>query len=82
MEIADKMSIERGTKNAVDFFHESLPQLNARCELFPNQPAAWKYKGDHRNVLLSKKACCILQKYGKIDLKRLKLYVDNESPNQ
>ncbi|KAM0325766.1 hypothetical protein ACHAQA_007067 [Verticillium albo-atrum] len=74
LEIANTMSVEQGARVAVESFHKHLPRQGLRCELFPQEAAAWRYKGEHRGVLLSKRAVGILSSRGVLEAKKLKLH--------
>lgn len=73
LEIANTMSTEQGARIAVESFHKHLPRQGMKCELFPQEAAAWAYKGHDRQVLLSKRALGILLENAVIEAKRLKL---------
>lgn len=77
--LAERLLTESGVKAAVKHFHSSLPLNALRCDLFPNLPAAWSYRGTHTNVHLSKRAERILTNQNKLDPKKLKLYVVSRS---
>ncbi|KAI1393363.1 UDP-glucose,sterol transferase [Hypoxylon trugodes] len=72
--ISESMKKESGVKRAVQFFHANLPLAKLTCTIFPDQPAAWSYKGKQNPILLSKRAENILTGRQKIDQKKLKLY--------
>ncbi|KAG7118602.1 Sterol 3-beta-glucosyltransferase UGT80A2 like protein [Verticillium longisporum] len=74
LEIANTMSVEQGARVAVEAFHKHLPRAGLRCELFPQETAAWSYKGEHRAVRLSKRAVAILTARGVLEEKKLKLH--------
>ncbi|KAL9947145.1 hypothetical protein ACHAQF_000275 [Verticillium nonalfalfae] len=74
LEIANTMSVEQGARVAVEAFHKHLPRAGLRCELFPQETAAWSYKGEHRAVHLSKRAVAILTARGVLEEKKLKLH--------
>ncbi|KAM0286499.1 hypothetical protein ACHAQH_000926 [Verticillium albo-atrum] len=74
LEIANTMSVEQGARVAVEAFHKHLPRKGLRCELYPQEAASWAYKGEHRAVLLSKRAIGILAARGVIEAKNLKPY--------
>ena len=71
--IADKMRTEHGVKAAVRSFHANLPLENLRCDIFLNQPGAWRLKYGHKQIRLSKLAAELLIESRKIERKDLKL---------
>jgi hypothetical protein len=71
--IAEKMSKEDGVKAAVRSFHANLPLENMQCDLLPDQPGAWRVKGKHVTIKLSKIAAELLISSGKIERSDLKL---------
>ncbi|KAG7113793.1 Sterol 3-beta-glucosyltransferase UGT80A2 like protein [Verticillium longisporum] len=79
LEIANTMSVEQGARVAVEAFHKHLPRAGLRCELFPQETAAWSYKGEHRAVRLSKRAVAILTARGVLEEKKLKLCALHET---
>ncbi|KAH7041926.1 hypothetical protein B0J12DRAFT_720801 [Macrophomina phaseolina] len=74
--IADKMRVESGVKAAVESFHANLPIERLRCELLPDQPAAWTLsKGkSKKSIKLSKLAAEVLTQHLGLDRKNLKRY--------
>ncbi|RGP79749.1 udp- transferase [Fusarium longipes] len=72
--IANKMSREAGVRRAVASFHANLPLKNMRCDMLPNQAAAWTFKTKDTTFKLSKIAAEILSSNGKISRKNLKAY--------
>jgi hypothetical protein len=73
--IADKMSREAGVRRAVASFHANLPLNNMRCDMLPNQAAAWTLKTNGKTLKLSKVAAEILVANDKTSWKNLKQYV-------
>ncbi|KIX01826.1 uncharacterized protein Z518_09553 [Rhinocladiella mackenziei CBS 650.93] len=66
-----------GTEESVEYFHANLPLHYLRCDLLPDQPATRVYEGDHKKLLLSKKAASsVLSSHGKIAPNRLELRWD------
>lgn len=55
-EISEKMKMEEGVQAAVASFHKNLPLENMSCDIFPDQPAVWKYTKGKQHVKLSKLA--------------------------
>jgi hypothetical protein len=74
-QIAEKMKTESGVKAAVVHFHSMLPLQSLRCDLFPEFPAVWSYKGRHHSVLLSRQAERIVSRARKLDDRKLTLLV-------
>ena len=79
-EIAVKMQSESGVKTAVDSFHRNLPLDWLKCDILPDQPAAWIYKKAKRPIKLSRIAAQILINHLKVDWKNLKQLVNIPSP--
>lgn len=71
--IAEKMSTEHGVKAAVRSFHANLPLENLRCDIFLDQPGAWRLKCGHKQIRLSKLAAELLVESRQIERKDLKL---------
>lgn len=71
--IAKKMSTEHGVKAAVRSFHANLPLENLRCDIFLDQPGAWRLKCGHKQIRLSKLAAELLVESRHIERKDLKL---------
>ena len=76
--VAFQLRSESGVEAAVESFHRNLPSVERlRCDMVPNQPAAWRYRKGRKNLKLSKIAAEILCKNNKINRKRLKVYRSN-----
>lgn len=75
--IAEKMRAESGVERAVDSFHANLPTLEQmRCDVFPDKPACWRVKMKDGGVCkLSKLAAEVLVSEGRLDRKKLKMWV-------
>lgn len=71
--MSEQMRRESGVQAAVRHFHSALPFELLRCDLIPELPAAWSYKGKYNQVSLSKRAERILTKSQKLDEKKLRL---------
>lgn len=71
--MSESMKAESGVQAAVQHFHSNLPVEPQRCDLFPELPASWSYKGKGHQVLLSKKAERILTGANKLERSKLKL---------
>ncbi|KAM6538067.1 hypothetical protein FALCPG4_003950 [Fusarium falciforme] len=72
--MSESMKAESGVQAAVQHFHSNLPVEPQRCDLFPELPASWSYKGKRHQVLLSKKAERILTGANKLERNRLKFH--------
>jgi hypothetical protein len=57
--ISTMMRTESGVKNAVKSFHANLPNGDMQCDFFPEQSAAWTYRGN-KSMKISKMAASIL----------------------
>ncbi|KAJ6442575.1 UDP-glucose,sterol transferase [Purpureocillium lavendulum] len=75
-ELSAKMSVESGVRRAVATFHANLPLEKMRCDLLPNQPAAWLCTAP-RPLKLSKAAAEILTREGLVTWGSLKRYKSN-----
>ncbi|KEQ93670.1 glycosyltransferase family 1 protein [Aureobasidium subglaciale EXF-2481] len=56
MAIAQRMESEEGVRAAVDSFHRHLPVEMMKCDLIPDQPAAWIVKSGRKQIKMSKMA--------------------------
>ncbi|KAJ3471895.1 hypothetical protein MRS44_001994 [Fusarium solani] len=72
--MSESMKAESGVQAAVQHFHSNLPVEPQRCDLFPELPASWSYKGKGHQVLLSKKAERILTGANKLERSKLKFH--------
>ncbi|KAI8719879.1 Glyco-transf-28 domain-containing protein [Fusarium sp. LHS14.1] len=72
--MSESMKAESGVQAAVQHFHSNLPVQPQRCDLFPELPASWSYKGKRHQVLLSKKAERILAGSNKLERSKLKFH--------
>ncbi|KAF4453375.1 sterol glucosyltransferase [Fusarium albosuccineum] len=72
--MSENMKAESGVEAAVEHFHSSLPVESQRCDLFPELPAAWAYKGRKHQVLLSKRAERILTQANALERYKLKFH--------
>ncbi|RSL56951.1 hypothetical protein CEP54_008512 [Fusarium duplospermum] len=72
--MSESMKVESGVQAAVQHFHSNLPIEPQRCDLFPELPASWSYKGKRHQVLLSKKAERILTGANKLEKSKLKFH--------
>lgn len=70
--ISAKMKTESGVKAAVQSFHSHLPMEGMQCDFFPDQSAAWTYRGQ-KSMKMSKKAAGILTERMKIERADLRL---------
>ncbi|KAH8805060.1 putative sterol glucosyltransferase [Xylogone sp. PMI_703] len=73
-QVSQKMKHEYGIAEAIKSFHANLPLENLRCDILPDQPAVWTYKGKNSNLKLSKIAAEILIDQYKIESKNLKVH--------
>jgi hypothetical protein len=64
--IAEKMRRESGVVRAVQSFHNQLPLEKLQCDILPDQPAVWRYRGHRRGLKLGRLACEILKDQLKI----------------
>ena len=78
--IAVKMRLESGVKTAVDSFHRNLPLDRLKCDILPDQPAAWIYKKSKWPIKLSRIAAQVLIHHLKVDWKNLKQSVNRPNP--
>lgn len=72
-QIAMNMRQEDGVKTAVASFHRHLPANEMRCDLLPDENAAWRYNKGKKIFKLSDRAIAILLEHKKIEMKDLKL---------
>ena len=61
-------------------FHRNLPLDRLKCDILPDQPAAWIYKKSKRPVKLSRISAQVLIDYLKVDRKNLKQLVNRPNP--
>ncbi|KAF4544240.1 uncharacterized protein LTHEOB_6358 [Lasiodiplodia theobromae] len=76
-EISEKMKMEEGVQAAVASFHKNLPLENMSCDIFPDQPAVWKYSKGKQSVKLSKLAVESVTAKLSIKMKDFKYYETN-----
>jgi UDP:flavonoid glycosyltransferase YjiC (YdhE family) len=69
--IAAQVKAEDGVEAAVQSFHDKLPLERMRCQILPDQPAAWSTKTGGNVVRLSKLAAAILVEDGSVERKKL-----------
>jgi hypothetical protein len=72
-QLSRQMRSESGVEAAVTHFHSKLPLERLMCDVIPELPASWTYKGKHSQVLMSKRAERLLTRSHKLDQKKLKL---------
>ncbi|ETS79828.1 hypothetical protein PFICI_07357 [Pestalotiopsis fici W106-1] len=73
--ISDRMRAELGVVRAVQSFHAQLPPVEKlQCDILPEQPAAWNYRGRRQDLKLSKVAYEILKEHLKLGRKSVTLY--------
>ncbi|KAL1628580.1 hypothetical protein SLS56_005812 [Neofusicoccum ribis] len=58
--IAESMRAENGVRAAAESIHKHLPLDRLRCDILPDQPAAWSFGKGGRKVKLSKVAAEIV----------------------
>ena len=73
--IAASIQSENGVQQAVRSFHKHILSYNLRCDIFPDQPAAWIYKSNGKLVKMSKIAGNALADASLITKRQLKPYV-------
>lgn len=71
--IAEHMKTERGVQTAAQSWLRQLPKRRLRCDLLPDQPAAWIYKKGKKPVRLSKIAAEELVSRKLVDVKDIEL---------
>lgn len=71
--MATQMRTEYGVQDAVESFHAHLPAAAMRCDLVPDQPACWKFKGK-QSIHLSKIATEILIQEAEIRPNQIERY--------
>jgi hypothetical protein len=69
--ISDTMKTESGVKSAVQSFHANLPKDNMQCDFFPDQSAAWTYRGQ-KSIKMSKMAASILMQKWEVERTELR----------
>lgn len=70
MEVAGKMSQEAGVHSAVQSFHAQL-QVDLKCDVIKDEPAAWTYRDGSNLIKLSKRAAAILTRQAMLKPKNL-----------
>ncbi|KAH7231233.1 uncharacterized protein BKA55DRAFT_598536 [Fusarium redolens] len=73
-QLSRQMRSESGVEAAVTHFHSKLPLERLMCDVIPELPASWTYKGKHNQVLMSKRAERLLTRSHKLDQKKLKFH--------
>lgn len=77
--ISESIRDESGVEQAVRSFHEHILSYNIRCDIFPDQPAAWVYKSKGKLLKLSKLAGEALMDASLVTKKQLKPYADTRA---
>jgi hypothetical protein len=73
-QISERMRAESGVVRAVQSFHAQLPPMEKlQCDILPEQPAVWKYRGRGQGLKLSKIAYEILTQHLKLGHKSVTL---------
>ena len=72
--LRNKILQEHGAQDAVDSFHRHLPVQDMRCDILPDQPAAWNYTRDGKTYRVSKVAAAVLVQHAVVRRKDLKRY--------
>ncbi|GME55126.1 uncharacterized protein LTHEOB_6358 [Neofusicoccum parvum] len=77
LSISEKMKEESGVQAAVASFHKNLPLEKLSCDIFPDQPAVWRYTKGKKPMKLSKLATEAIMSKLSIDRKHMKFYETN-----